>query len=208
MTHLPPTVFLVDDDASVRDSLGLTLKMAGLRVEAFASAEAFLDAYDANRPGCLVLDVHMPGMNGIELQRELNDRELPVFIIFLTNHGDIPMSVKAVKAGAVDFLPKPFSGKDLLERVHEALTLDAAARQERDHMTAVVARIENLTPREREVMAAMVTGQSSKEIARQLGCSYRTVEIHRTRIMRKMNAQSLPDLVTQAIACGLLELPN
>ncbi len=208
MSHLPPTVFLVDDDASVRDSLGLTLKMAGLRVEAFASAEAFLDAYDANRPGCLVLDVHMPGMNGIELQQELNRRELPVFIIFLTNYGDIPMSVKAVKAGAVDFLPKPFRGKDLLERVNEAITLDAAARRERNQMTAVVARFENLTPREREVMAAMVTGQSSKEIARQLGCSYRTVEIHRTRIMRKMNAQSLPDLVTQAIACGLLELPN
>jgi FixJ family two-component response regulator len=208
MSLHPATVFLIDDDAAVRDALSRTLKLAGLSVETFGCAEDFLAVYDPDRPSCLLLDVHMPGMSGLELQQQLASREMPVSIIFLSGQGDIPMTVKAVKAGAIDFLPKPFRSQDLLERVREAMAQDAKSRREHKRAGLIKARFGRLSPREREVMAAVVTGQSSKEIARQLGVSHRTVEIHRTRVMQKMEADSLPELVTQAVACGVLDLPN
>jgi RNA polymerase sigma factor (sigma-70 family) len=199
-----PIVFLVDDDEAVRDSLSMSLEMAGLRVEGFASAPAFLDAYDPARPGCLVLDVRMPDMSGLELQEILAARRINIPIIFITGHGDVPMSVKAVKAGAVDFLEKPFKKEVLLERIHEALAQDMQARQDEAQRRQLKDLLAHLTPREQEVMALVVGGRSNKEIARQLDISPRTVETHRARIMEKMGAESLPDLVTLAVACGVV----
>lgn len=204
----PATVFLIDDDAAVRDALELTLTMAGLDVEAYASAEAFLQQWVPGRAGCLVLDVEMPGMSGLQLQQALAARDIRLPILFLSGHGDIPMAVRALKAGAVDFLPKPCRGSKLLERVREALALDAVERRESARRASVLQRFERLTPREREVMEAVVSGQSSKEVARDLGLSYRTVEIHRARVMDKMTAGSLPELVAQGVVCGLLDLPG
>lgn len=202
------TVFLVDDDEAVRDALNLALRAAGYAVETFASAEAYLENCDPGRPGCLVLDVNMPGMSGLELQQALAKRDIHTPIIFLTAHGDIPMSVQAVKAGAVDFLPKPFRSRELVERVREAIALDAASRHEKARSAFIRARYERLTPREREVMAVIAGGRSSKEAARELGVSHRTIEIHRARVMGKMEVDSLPELVAQALSCGLIELTD
>ncbi|MCP5418983.1 MAG: response regulator transcription factor [Gammaproteobacteria bacterium] len=199
-----PSVFLVDDDEAVRDSLSLSLEMDGLKVECFASARDFLESYDASRPGCLVLDVRMPDMSGLELQEVLATRRITIPIIFITGHGDVPMSVKAVKAGAVDFLEKPFKKEVLQERIQEALAQDAQMRKEWAERQQLRRRLEHLTPREQEVMALVVGGHSNKDIARRLDISPRTVETHRARIMEKMGATSLPDLVTLAAACGMI----
>ncbi|MFC6671057.1 response regulator transcription factor [Marinobacterium aestuariivivens] len=206
MIETTATVYLVDDDPFVRHALSLLLKRAGWRVAAFASAEDFLDRYDPVNGGCLILDVHMPGLNGLELHQQLNELDCHLPVIFLSGHGDIPMSVRAIKAGAFDFLTKPVPGQELLAIVEDAVQLDRESRREAARKAAILERYRRLTPREQEVMGRMVTGRSSKEIARLLGVSYRTVEIHRSRVLEKMEARSLPDLIAQALIGGILDL--
>ena len=200
-----PTVFVVDDDAAVRDALRLLLEEEGLPVEVYASAEAFLDSYHPERPGCLVLDIRMPGMNGLELQETLAALQCKIPIIFITGHGAVSLSVSALKAGALDFLEKPFDDEELLGRIRMAITLDASTRQDEAEASTIKTRFARLTPREKEVMALVVAGQSSREIATELTVSHRTVEVHRSRVMRKMEADSLLDLATMAVACGFSE---
>ncbi len=198
-----PTVFLVDDDPGVRDALSLSLKTADLNVETYDAAESFLAAYCSDRPGCLVLDVRMPQMSGLELQEALTANRIRIPIIFITGHGDIPMSVKAIKAGAIDFLEKPFRMQVLLERVQEAMAKDARTRESDIDKQAIIRRYARLTPREREIMNLIIEGKSNKEIAKELHVSPRTVETHRSRIIDKMEAKSLPDLVAMVFSCGL-----
>lgn len=200
-----PTVYLVDDDTAVRDALSMLLEVSGFRVERYAGGEAFLAACrDIVHPACLILDVRMPGMNGPALQQELNRCGIHLPIIFLTAHGDIPTSVAAIKAGAMDFLTKPVEGGLLIDRVRAALAADAQQQAHRDELDALRSRYASLTDRERDVLVLVVAGRSSKEIARVLGISHRTVETHRTRIMQKMSARSAVDLATMAQALGLL----
>jgi len=193
--NVEATVFIVDDDAAVRDSLGLLLRSVGLASEAFASADGFLASFDPARPGCLVLDVRMPGMSGLELQARLHERHATIPIVFLTAHADVDMAVRAVKGGAVEFVQKPFRDQDLLDKLQAALAEDAAARHLRADADAVRARIASLTPRERQLLDLVVAGKANKEIAQELGISPRTVEIHRAHVMRKMLAVSVSDLV-------------
>ena len=190
-----PTVFVVDDDESVRGSLRFLLRSAGLESRAFGSAPEFLGAYDPAQPGCLVLDVRMPGMSGLELQQELNLRGAVIPVIFITGHGDIPMAVEAMQHGAHDFLQKPFRDEDLIERVRRALAKDAKARAALEEHKAIREHLDSLTPREREVLALMVRGKPNKIMAHELGVSQRTVEIHRARVMEKSGASSLAELV-------------
>ena len=191
----PATVFVVDDDESVRGSLRFLLRSAGLESRAYGSAPEFLTAYEPAQPGCLVLDVRMPGMSGLDLQQELNLRGAVLPVIFITGHGDIPMAVEAMQHGAHDFLQKPFRDEDLIERVRRALAKDAKARAALEEHKAIQARLESLTPREREVLALMVRGKPNKIMAHELGVSQRTVEIHRARVMEKSGASSLAELV-------------
>jgi FixJ family two-component response regulator len=194
-----PTVFIVDDDAAVRDSLGLLLRSMGLPVETFESGRAFLDAGRDSRQGCLVLDIRMPGMSGLELQQELVARHSLLPIIFITGHGDVPMAVEAMQAGAVDFIQKPFRDQDLLDRINQALEKDALGRRMLAERAQIHRRRETLTPREREVLAMIVAGKANKVIAGDLNLSQRTVEIHRARVMEKMGAHSLAHLVRMAM---------
>jgi two-component system response regulator FixJ len=196
------TVFVVDDDDDLRDALCQLLEAAGLSVECHRDGMAFLDAYREDRPGCLLLDMAMPGMSGMEVQQALRERGLDIPIVFLTGHGDIPMAVKAVQDGAVDFLEKPAQGATLLERVRHALELDEEGRADRNGARAVQRRHRRLTPREQEIMALVVAGMSSKAIAVKLGLSHRTVELHRASVMHKMGAQNLAMLVKLALRCG------
>jgi RNA polymerase sigma factor (sigma-70 family) len=197
-------VFVVDDDASLRASLQDLLESVGLQVVACASAQEFLRRPRPEGPSCLVLDVRLPGLSGLELQRQLGqgDRDMP--IIFITGHGDIPMSVQAMKAGAVEFLPKPFRDQDLLDAIHQALARDRQARQQRAQREALRRRFDTLTPRQREVMARMVAGRLNKQIAGELGTSEATVKTHRQQVMAKMRAESLADLIRLADQLGLL----
>ena len=195
------TVFVVDDDAAMRDALVQLLETAGLQVEAHANGPAFLAAYEADRTGCLLLDMAMPGMTGLEVQVALNACGLTIPIIFLTGHGDIPMAVRAVQAGAVDFLEKPIQGAALLERVQRALVLDLEWRQTQGRTQVIRQRYARLSSRERECMALIASGLTSKEIARELGISPRTVEVHRTHVMHKMGAANLADLLNMAACC-------
>jgi two-component system, LuxR family, response regulator FixJ len=190
-----PTVFVVDDDESVRGSLRFLLRSAGLESRAFGSAPEFLGAYDPAQPGCLVLDVRMPGMSGLELQQELNLRGAVIPVIFITGHGDIPMAVEAMQHGAHDFLQKPFRDEDLIERVRRALAKDAKARAALEEHKVIREHLDSLTPREREVLALMARGKPNKIMAHELGVSQRTVEIHRARVMEKSGASSLAELV-------------
>lgn len=198
-----PTVFVVDDDYTVRDALGLFLETSGLRVKTYSSAREFLDDYQASQTGCLVLDIRMPGMSGLELQNYLLDNQIGIPIIFLTGHGDVPQSAQAFKAGAVDFIEKPFEEKQLLLCIQEAISRDRQNRKVRTRDQEIIRRFARLTPREKEVMRYVVSGQSNKEIARLLAISHRTIDVHRARIMEKMHAKSLPDLVTMAAFCDL-----
>jgi FixJ family two-component response regulator len=202
-----PTVYIVDDDAEVRGSLTMLLETDGLHVKAFASAEEFLRASSPEWTGCLLLDVALPGMQGTELQGEIARRGITLPIIFLTGHGDIPMTVRAVQAGAFDFLEKPVAADELLARVHAALEAAANGRTGPEPGTNPEERLKLLTERERQVVAFAATGLTNKEIARHLGISHRTVEIHRGRAMRKMGARTPVDLVALAVACGLAPLP-
>lgn len=198
---MTPTVFLVDDDAAVRDALSTLFRAEGLAVSEHDSAESFLADLSPEACGCLVLDLRMPGLSGIQLQQELTDRHITLPIIFLTGHGDIPMSVRALKAGAVDFFEKPADPDMLLERVREALALDTERRDTRTQQTQMSTRYERLTEREREILSLVADGRTSKEIARALGISPRTVEVHRSHIMEKLDAGSLADLIRIAQLC-------
>lgn len=190
-----PTVFLVDDDQAVRNALELLLETAGLRTESFDSAEAFLAACDPARPGCLVLDIRMPGISGIRLQELLDARDIRLPIIFLTGHGNVSMSARAFRRGAVDFMEKPFDEGLLLERISEAIRRDRAERDVRSRQADATARLAALTPRESEVLWLIVAGRTNKEIATVLDLSNRTVETHRGRIMAKTGARTLADLI-------------
>ena len=173
------TIFIVDDDAAVRDALKLLLRSVGQAVETFGSAQEFLDAYSEDRPGCLVLDIRMPGMSGLELQQKLNEKHSILPIIFITGHGDVPMAVEAMQAGAVDFIQKPFRDQDLIDRINQALEKDSANRAALGERNDIRRRLETLTPREREVLDLVVHGKANKVIAGDLKLSQRTVEIHR-----------------------------
>ena len=197
------TVFVVDDDQAMRSSLQWLIESVGLRVETFGSAQAFLDSYYPGRAGCLLLDVRMPGMSGLELQAYLDRREIRIPVIIITGHGDVSMAVKAMKGGAVDFIEKPFDDEQLLNSIRNALEHDEQKRALRARRAEIAARLAELTPREHEVMAMVTDGKSNKEIAAALNVSAKTVEVHRARVMDKMRAESLAELVRMAmIASG------
>ena len=191
----PPTVFVVDDDEAVRNSLRFLLKSVGLATRTLASAAEFLETYSPSQPGCLVLDVRMPGMSGLELQQQLNVRGAVIPVIFITGHGDIPMAVEAMQHGAFDFLQKPFRDQDLIDRIQRALAKDARNRSSLKELDRIRQRFDSLTPREREVLTLMTRGKANKVMAAELGLSQRTVEIHRARVMEKSGAASLAQLV-------------
>jgi len=195
MPDREPIVFVVDDDPGVGDAIRLLLRSVGLPARTFLSANDFLAAYEPAQPGCLVLDVRMPGMSGLELQSRLLEMNSPLPIIFVTAHGDVPMAVDAVKAGALDFVQKPFRDQELLDRIQEALEVDARIRAGKEQLAEIRKRLESLTPREREVMDLVVAGKANKRIASALGISQRTVEIHRARVMEKMGVRSVSMLV-------------
>jgi FixJ family two-component response regulator len=195
-------VYIVDDDQGVCHALSSLFRSAGLAARTFGSAREFLDASVSDAPGCMVLDIRLPGLSGLDLQQELTDRGFQIPIIFITGHADVPMTVQAMKAGAIEFLTKPFSDQDLLNAVQSALDRDRAARQDLAHMANLRARYETLTPREREVMLLVVTGMLNKQIAAELGASEVTVKLHRGRVMHKLGAQSVADLVRMADRLG------
>jgi RNA polymerase sigma factor (sigma-70 family) len=188
-------VFVVDDDPSVRSSLKFLLSSVGLQVEGFESAETFLQRKPPDAPSCLVLDVRLRGLSGLDFQRELAARNIRIPIVFVTGHGDIPMSVRAMKAGAIEFLTKPYRDQDLLDAVRIALERDRTRREQEKDLTDLRQRFDSLTPREQEVISMVVSGMLNKQIARQLGTAENTVKVHRSRAMEKMNARSFADLV-------------
>lgn len=194
-----PTVFIVDDDQAVARSLRWLIETVGLKVATFASAQAFLDGYDASKQGCLVLDVRMPGMSGLELQERLAAQRIHVPIIFITGHGDVQMAVRAVQTGAFDFVEKPFNDQDLLDRIQKAIVFDAKQRGRDLQQAQLRALFASLTPREREVLDLVVEGKSNKAIANSFGLSAKTVEVHRAKMMEKMQARSIADLVKMAM---------
>ena len=195
MSEPESIVFVVDDDPSVRSAIKRLIGSMGLQVELFGSAQEFLASKLPNVPSCLILDIRLPGISGLNLQRQLAEANIQIPIIFITAHGDIPMTVRAMKAGAAEFLTKPFRDQDLLDAIHLALEKDRGRRQQETELTALRERFESLSPREREVVAMVVSGMLNKQIAAQIGTAENTVKIHRSRAMEKMQANSLADLV-------------
>ena len=196
-------VFVIDDDASMRDAVSRLLNAVGLTVQTFASAREFLAGKLPDVPGCAVLDVRLPGLSGLDLQREMVERGIHIPVIFITGHGDIPMSVQAMKAGAVEFLTKPFRDQDLLDAVRSGIQLDRQGRKERAELAELRDGLRQLTPREREVMSLVVAGLLNKQIALRLGTSEKTIKIHRSHVMQKMRADSLADLVRMSQKLGM-----
>lgn len=195
MTKIDSIVFVIDDDPSIREAITNLIRSVGMSVQAFGSAKDFMASSRPNAPACLVLDVRMPGLSGLELQRELTDAGISIPIIFITGHGDIPMSVRAMKAGAVEFLTKPFRDQDLLDAIEQAIDRDRELRKQQAGIADLRDRFERLTPREREVMELVVAGLLNKQVAVRLGISEITVKLHRHQVMEKMKADSLADLV-------------
>jgi len=204
MTEAAPIVFVVDDDPSVRRAIKRLIGSEGLQVELFGSAQEFLQCRRPDAPSCLVLDIKLPGISGLDFQPQLAEAGIRIPIIFITAHGDIPMTVRAMKAGAVEFLTKPFRDQDLLDAIQIALERDRARRQEESKIAVLQERFDSLTPREQEILPLVVSGRPNKQIAAELGTSEITIKVHRGSIMRKMQAESLADLVRMA---GRLHLP-
>jgi len=196
-------VYVVDDDDAVRDSIRMLISTVGFRCEVFASAVEFLETFEPRGLACLVADIRMPGMSGLDLQAELNKRRVHLPIVFITGHGDVRMAVDAMKAGALDFLQKPFRDQELLDRINQALSEDKDTREANQTVAMIKQRMVTLTPRERQVMAQVASGAANKAIASDLGVSQRTVEIHRARVMQKMGVRSLAELVRMASRVGL-----
>jgi FixJ family two-component response regulator len=203
MTEAPPIVFVVDDDPPVRRAIKRLIGSAGLQVELFGSAQEFLESRRADAPSCLVLDIKLPGINGLDFQRQLAEAGIRIPIVFISGHGDIPMTVRAMKAGAVEFLTKPFRDQDLLDAIEVALERDRTRRQEESKIAVLRERFDSLTPREQEILPLVVSGRPNKQIAAELGTSEITIKVHRGSIMRKMQAESLADLVRMAGRLGL-----
>jgi len=197
------TVFVVDDDQAIRSSLQWLIESVGLQVETYSTADEFMQRYYPGRAGCLLLDVRMPGMSGLELQEYLVEKQIRIPVIIITGHGDVPMAVRAMKSGAVDFIEKPFNDELLLESIRKALAVDEKQRELQSQRARVAARLAHLTPREHEVMVMVTEGRSNKEIATDLGVSAKTVEAHRARVMEKMEAGSLAELVRMVLAAGI-----
>lgn len=195
-----PRVYIIEDDDAVRDSLQLMLESVGRETEAFNSADTFLNSYHPNMAGCIVLDIRMPGMNGMELQRKLNELNAILPIIFVTGHGDVPMAVEAMQQGALDFVQKPYREQELLDKISMAMNLDTENRASLEQQQLILERMQGLTPREQDVLALMVEGKANKVIAIDLDISQRTVEIHRSRVMEKLQANSLAHLVRMFMA--------
>lgn len=200
MTEIQQTVYVVEDDEAVRDSLELLLKSDSKPVKTYESANDFLKDYSDKMAGCIVLDIRMPGMDGMELQKKLNDKHSILPIIFVTGHGDVPMAVDAMKEGAVDFIQKPYREEALLEKIEAALEQDREQRKSLGEKQEIIRRVKSLTPREREIMDRMIAGQANKVIAIELEISQRTVEIHRSRVMHKMGTHSLAHLVRMVLS--------
>jgi FixJ family two-component response regulator len=202
VTEVPPTVFVIEDDPSMRGAVEDLVRSVRLQVRAFASPQEFLESNQQDAPGCLVLDVRLPGMSGLTFQQELVKEGVTLPVIFITGHGDIPMSVRAMKAGAIEFLTKPFHHQELLDAVHAAIERDRATRRETVVITDLRNRYATLTERERHIMALVVMGRANKQIAAELNLSEITVKVHRGQVMRKMMAEALPDLVRMADRLG------
>jgi len=203
MSNVAPVVFVVDDDPSVRRAIQRLVESVGLQVELFASAQEFLRSERPDAPSCLVLDIRLPGISGLDFQRQLAEANIHIPIIFITAHGDIPMTVRAMKAGAVEFLTKPFRDQDLLDAIQIALERDRTRRVQETEVAKLRERYESLTPREREVMPLVVSGLLNKQIAAEIGASEATVKVHRSQLMRKMGAESVADLVRMAAEMGI-----
>jgi len=202
MQNIIPKVFIVDDEEAIRDSLCMLMKSVGFKHEAYHNAQQFLDNYDVENPGCLLLDIRMPGISGLELQTKMKEMSLDLPIIFITGHGDVTMAVEAMKKGAVDFFQKPFRDQELLDRIDQIFEKTQCKQHERVEHQQALSRLETLTTREHEVMTLVIAGSGNKKIAAELGISQRTVEIHRAHVMQKMHAHSVAQLVKM---CFILE---
>ncbi|HWY22573.1 MAG TPA: response regulator transcription factor [Candidatus Acidoferrum sp.] len=203
MTEQSPVVFVIDADVSIRSALGSLIRSVGLNVQFFSSPVEFLQGKRPDAPSCLILDVRLPGMSGLDFQRELAEADVHIPIIFITGHGDIPMTVRAMKAGAVEFLTKPFRDQDLLDAIQVGLERDRALRQRQAEKAVLRERFESLTPRESEVLPLIVSGLPNRQVAAEIGTTEATVKVHRSQLMKKMGADSLPDLVRMAEKIGI-----